>query len=176
MGNLDDGDCVPAFVSHIEMVHGLAHASSWKKLLYRTGFVVPTNTLTLDDYHAYLATLGEKGNDVGVDPSNYLAYLKTRGQIKDWGSSALDEASVRETMASKVGCGLTLELTPRAYNRVYDHLPWDISPGDKPDPSLYHEVALVAYGENYGVVTWGQMKTMTPLFLNTCIRGCNWFQ
>ena len=173
LGNDIDGDCVPAAESHLEMVHNVATASTWKRLLYRTGFVVPTTTTTLDDYAAYLATVNLKpGPYQGTSVAGYLGWLKEQGKITSLENiTDLSEASIRAAMVQWTGVSLTLTLTQRAYDEWDTEKPWTLNPGEVP-ADLWHEVACVQYGQNYGVVTWGRMKTMTPGFLRACVKEC----
>ena len=176
LGNDRDADCVPAATEHLEMVHNLDATSTWKKLLYRIGFRPPHAGFTLELYTQYLATQGEKpGPDVGVVQQNWFTWLKAQGKIVDFEqitAPPITPDAIKQLMIEWKGCLLGLFLTENAYQNYWKNESWDIRVGEKPNPALNHAVALVSYhGSDYGVVTWGQMKTMTESFLTACVYG-----
>lgn len=182
------GDCVVAAYLHILMVKHLATASSWRRLLYKLGWQPPTSAFAMTTYRDYLATQGEKpGPDVGLDPASFFAWLKSTGQITDYGQTDMSagtdangltrEDRMHADMIAHDGVLLALSLTNRAYDDFYSKQPWEILPGDVPNPQLGHAVALVTYGpEMDSVVTWDRMKSMTREFTNVCVYGAWWFE
>lgn len=173
LGNDVDGDCVVAATEHLQMIHNLATTSTWKRLLYRLGFKPPSTQFTLDLYTRFLASLGETGPSTGIYPGQWFPWLKAQGIITDWQAIALDPTSVRQALLDWKGCLLALELTSYSYNNTFGNVPWEVRPGDVPNPNLGHAVALVSSNEtDYGVVTWGRMKSMTNEFFTECVNGC----
>jgi len=170
LGNDTNGDCVVAATEHLEMIHHLATTSSWKRLLYRLGFKPPSTKFTLALYNEFLKSQGQAPN-TGIDPANWFVWLKANGIITDYKQVSLD--AVEQALIDWKGCLLGLELTPTAYNGTFGNVPWEIGPGDVPNPNLFHAVALVTYNTtDYGCVTWGRMKSMTNEFFTTCAFGC----
>lgn len=178
LGNFALGDCTVAAWLHLTMVHNVAAASSWKKLLYRLGYRPPHDPFAIEEYTAYLATLNEKPSPTtGVDPASFFAWLKSLGKIKDYAQIDITgpsgEDSLHQAMIDWNGCLLALELTDCAYSNPFNGRPWMIRVGDVPDPNLGHAVALVVYGPlNDGVVTWGEVKNMTREFTKACVYAC----
>jgi hypothetical protein len=177
LGNDVNGDCVCAATEHLEMVHNLATTSSWKKLLYRLGFKPPSTKFTLELYTEFLATLGEKPPETGINPEQWFPWLLTKGIITEWQAVALDAPSVQQALIDWKGCLIALMLTDHAYQYTFTKEPWEMLPGDVPDPKNGHAVALVSYNQtDYGVVTWGRMKSMTNEFAAAypagCVYGC----
>lgn len=172
LGNGDDGDCVIAAFFHILMVRAVAAASSWKKLLYRVGFTPPTAKQAIALYAEYLATLGEKpGPTTGVVATGFLNWAQSKGLIAQWSElTVTDEATLHTAMIAETGIMLTMNLTNYAYRHFDDPVAWSIRPGDTPNPSLAHAVALVAYGpENDAYVSWGRVKSATRQFTQDCL-------
>ena len=175
------GDCVEAMFLHMMMVKATTNASSWKKLLYRLGFTPPTPTEAIGLYGQFLATQGETlAQDPGTVVTTFLEFLKSQGNIVDWGSITLtsDRAAtldkVHQAMIDYRSAGLQVELTSNAYTDFLGGTPWHISTDkfDQPDPSLQHGVALVVYGKKYStVVSWGQTKNATRAFMYLCMNG-----
>jgi hypothetical protein len=174
LGNDVDGDCVVAATEHLEMVHHLAVTSTWKKLLYRLGFKPPSTKFTVALYTKFLASLGEKGPLTGIYPGQWFPWLKAQGIITDWKEIPTDAVEIKQAMIDWKGCVLSLALTSYAYNNTFGNVPWEIrGPEDTANPNLEHAVALVTFDEtDYGVVTWGRMKSMTDQFFSTCVNGC----
>ncbi len=183
------GDCVVAAYLHILMVKHLSTASTWKRLLYKLGWQPPTGAFALTTYRDYLTTQGQKpGATVGIDPGSFFAWLKSTGQIIDYGQTDVSpgvdangltmEDRIHADMIAHNGLMLTLGLTNRAYDEpLYVSEPWSLQPGDVPNPKLDHAVALVTYGpEMDGVVTWARMKSMTRAFTQACIYTAWWFE
>ncbi len=182
------GDCVVAAYLHILMVKHLSTASTWKRLLYKLGWQPPSSLFALQTYRDYLATNHQTpGPDVGIDPESFFAWLKATGQITDYGqtdmSAGVDangltrEDRMHADMIAYNGLLLALSLTNRAYDDFYFNEPWEILPGDVPNPALGHAVALVVYGPQMdGVVTWDRMKSMTRQFVEVCVGAAWWFE
>ena len=176
LGNLYKSDCTVAAYEHIQMVHNLATASSWKKLLYRIGYVIPTTALTLEEYDEVLASLGENpASDPGVYPNTLLAWAEVKGKIKTWTQLPItvDAATtIKEAVVAWDGCIVALELTSRAYYIGNAPGEWVLDAGDKPQVNLAHAVGAVEYGPKaIGVTTWGIMKNMTYEFANATVYG-----
>lgn len=180
LGNIYLGDCVVAAIFHLVMMHNLATASSWKKLLYRVGFKVPTNGFAIEDYTEFLATLDEKpSGTMGVDPLQYLPWLVSKGIIKWWANYAISEGpsdtkmdTIHGAMVEYNGAMLLVELTERAYQAGTSPIPWTIEAGEVPDPNLAHAIADVSYGPSFdGIVTWGIMKSASSAFIQECAYG-----
>lgn len=172
LGNLNFGDCTVAAYLHVLMMHNLATTSSWEKLLYRIGFTPPTNKIAVEDYTAFLATLGERPSGTqGVDPGAFLTWRQSVGEIKGWMQlPAIDSNSLREAMIQYNGVMLSLELTNRAYSTPMGRGPWVFLQGDTPNPMLGHEIAMVAYNNNLDfVITWGYMTGMTEEFATATV-------
>ena len=170
------GDCVVAAYLHLSMVHHVAKASTWHKVLYVLGFKVPGNRLSYQDYQEFLATLDEiPSPTTGVNVPQFFNWLKARGDIKDWAEVPFTtdwNDAVR--LGTYVGDGalVTLNLTKRAWEQGTDvHKIWSLDPGEVPDPSLGHAVANVFYRKNNGVVTWGRVKEMDVDFTNVCVNS-----
>ena len=174
LGNWVYGDCVIAAWLHLTMVHNVAKASTWKKLLYRIGYRPPHDPFAVEEYTAFLATLHEKPSGTqGVDPFTFFTWLKGNNKIEDFQSIPATLDAIHAAMIEWDGCMLILNLTNRAYNIGLSHRPWILEPGDVPNPMLGHAVALVEYGpEMNGIVTWGEMKDMSNDFSNECVYAC----
>lgn len=178
MGNFLDGDCTIAAFEHIRMVKATTGASSWQKLIYQAGFRPPHTPYALEVYTQYLATLGEKPPNAGVDPASFLTWAQEHKMITAWGSINIDKTFVdangfgmrdrlHQAMINYRGVMLSVELTLNACNYYQKPQPWHIGtgPNDQPNAAFAHETALVAYTPDLDeVVTWGQMKAETPAF------------
>lgn len=189
-GNLVDGDCVVAAFEQLEKCHNVQAASTWKKILYRLGFKVPTTGMALADYTDYLATLDEKpGPTMGIDPEGFFAWAKSTGRITDWGIVLADASSplganstemVKEAMIAHRGCLIVLTLTEQSY--VSASIPggrWVTGVGSQyqPNPKLQHAIALVEYNTGWlACVTWGFLVYLSPSFFAQCVSGCYWFE
>jgi hypothetical protein len=157
------------------MMHNLANSSSWKRLLYKIGFKVPSNAFAKADYAEYLATLNEvPSGTAGIDPGSFFAWLKATGRIKDYAQvTNLSIENVHAEMISMDGVLLTLNLTQRSYNQAFSKEPWTLENGETPDPLLGHAVADVSYdATDDGVVTWGIVKSMSRAYFEACVTGC----
>ena len=179
LGNLLSDDCTVAAYLHLVMIHNLAAASSWQRLIYRLGYRVPHSPYAVQEYVDFLATIGEKAG-VGVNPDQFLAWEKEKGRILEYqyvqlnGLAAPDLLdTLNQAMIDWNGCLITVALTNRAYDEGTLRGAWHLEPGDVPNQNLEHAVALVAYGPRMeSVVTWGEMKDMTRPFTEATINGC----
>lgn len=182
LGNAVDGDCVVAAWLHLTMIHNLAAASSWKKLLYRLGYRAPHSAFALKEYADFLLTLNEVPSPTqGIYPEQFFAWLKATGRIVDYQQvplglqgSAGNEDVIRQAMLDWNGCVLGIEMTPRVYAEgVTPGVTWDLLPGDVVSPKLGHAVAMVAFSpDRNAIVTWGLMKEMTTALTNAAVYGC----
>jgi hypothetical protein len=160
------------------MMHNLANISTWKKLIYALGFTPPSDNFAKADYKEYLATLNEVPSGTqGIDPNSFFPWLKETGRINNWQYITLVPGLVVETIHTAMvgwdGALLVLSLTQRAYNEGLSAEPWTLESGEVPNPSLGHAIASVVYGPNdFGIVTWGMMKSMSDEFCEACVYGC----
>ncbi len=174
LGNFQYGDCVIAAFEHLRMVKGVANDSSWRKLLYQTGFRPPHTPYSVEIYAEYLATQGEKpGGNVGVDPASFLAWAESKNLILGWGeiSQPKNRDSLHQAMVDYTGVLTCVELTTNSYDNWNNGKAWDVGPGpnDQPNPNLAHATALVRYGiEQDAVVTWGAVKSQTAAYTELC--------
>lgn len=180
LGNVIEGDCTVAAYEHVNMVHNLATSSWWKRLAYQAGYRPPTNQYALDEYAAFLSTLGERPSPTtGVDPNAFLTWEQNQGRITEWesydfNSNALQSANkndvIRQVTSDWTGCLIGLELTNRAYRIGNGPGAWTLDAGDTPNPHLAHAVAGVGYGlDNIIIVTWGVAKQMSNDFAAACV-------
>ncbi|MDE2472557.1 MAG: hypothetical protein KGL35_28470 [Bradyrhizobium sp.] len=175
------GDCVEAMFLHLCMVDATTSASSWKKVLYRLGFKVPTPTWAIGLYGKFLSTQGETlAQDPGTVAPTFFQWLQDTGQIAGWGALTLTAdrpatlANCHQAMIDYNGIGYTMELTPNSYTDFLGSDRWHISPNqfDQPNPGYQHAVAGVAYGPLLdGLVSWGRMKSATREFMYLCLNG-----
>jgi hypothetical protein len=182
LGNDVVGDCVPAALEHLRMAKAIAATSTWQHPLFHLGFRPPGAPYTRLLYAQYLATQGQRpGPNTGVFPGPYLDWLRAhqpRPLIIAWAPVPLDydaDLSLRQHAAQFTGCLVQFCLTPRAYDLSTTRQPWAIggtTSFDQPNPNLEHEVALVRATTDFEVVvTWGQNKSATRDFVNTCTVG-----
>lgn len=178
-GNYVWGDCTVAAYMHIVMVHMLASSSSWQRLLYRLGFNPQIDLKPVEEYTQFLATLNEKPSGTqGVDPGQFLAWEQSRGRVTEWQFIQVHtggnmEDIIHQAMVDWEGTILCLDLTLRAYNNGTNRGPWELEPGDTPDPTLGHSIALVEYGPKYNdIITWGINKRMSYPFTEATVYGC----
>jgi len=181
LGNFNYGDCVEAAVMHIFMLKAVSTASTWRKLLYRTGFVVPTTAYTVGLYAEWLATQGQTlKQDPGTVPGPFLEWLKTEKRlIIDWGNvnyqaSTGGEDRLHSALVNYVGLLVTMALTREAYDKGVVRSVWHIGPDalNQPDQSLQHAVAEVGYGKKFDLfVSWARVKRATRAYSAACING-----
>ncbi len=177
-GNIDHADCVVAAYFHIEQFKNVAKGSSFKKLIWRAGFHVPTNTDALDQYVAYLTYIGDKPTaNVGVSVAGFLNWqehslgnVAAWSQIDTWSPGAEDR--LHQAMIDFRGVILAGDLT---LNAVNTRKMWTTgtSAADQPNANFGHAVALCRYvtGQFDEVVTWGYRQRMTPQFSRFAFDG-----
>lgn len=168
LGNDTYGDCGPAATMHNLMAKAATAG------VYEADFVLPTDQSTESLYFAYGIAQGEPGPqpDQGVDNATWLKYLFDQGVIE--GYAQLDPANsdeVHEAMITFNGVITGVQLTDDAEQLFAEHQPWTTAQGETADPSLGHDILLVAYdanGETY--VTWGALQPSTAGFDAACVQ------
>lgn len=178
LGNDRFADCTVAAYLHLCMVHNLAAASTWQKLLYRLGYRPPHDPFAVELYTEFLSTLSEKPSGTqGVDPFTFFTWLKSKGIIEDFAqidiTGSNGEDAIHQAMVDWNGCLLVLLLTTYAFDNYWNGKAWDMRPGDVPNPALAHAIALVEYGPlQDAAVTWAQIQSMTRAFTKACVYAC----
>ena len=176
LGNLTNNDCTVAAYMHLTMVHNLAAASSWQRLLYRVGFRPPHNAYATAEYVDFLRIHGMPRSS-GVDPAQFLAWEQSKGRVLDYQTIDISgpdpNAAIRQAMVDWDGCLLALEMTEEAYQIGTSRGAWILKAGQVVEPTLAHAVALVAYTPTMNAfVTWGIMKEMDVAFTNAAVYEC----
>jgi hypothetical protein len=171
--NQIDGDCVCAATGHNSDCKGTTLASRWQNIKYLLGFKPVTAHFTLGLYTSFLKSLGEApGPDMGVNCQQWFPWLKENNFIVEWGMVNYKTTALKQAMIDYRGVVLTLSLTPNAYQNFPSGEPWEVGPGDQPDPSLGHAIMLCEYTpELLTSVTWGRLQSMTYDFWKTCGNG-----
>jgi hypothetical protein len=109
------------------------------------------------------------GLDNGVDLGDWLLWLFKQGQIEGFLKLELDDldAALQTFDAVVVGVNLNAE----ADQQVENNQPWDVGPGDEPDPNDGHAIqylkALSAAGP-FGWATWGIDQPSTLAWKQAC--------
>ncbi len=173
-GNIAYEDCVIAAAYHIEQFKNVAKGSSFKKLLWRLGFHVPTNQMAIKEYGTYLASQKSPPN-AGVVASTYLNWKVARGDFAAWSQvdtwSQGSEERLHQAMIDFRGVILAGDLT---LNSVNTRQTWTIgtSSADEPNPNFGHAVALCHYTPQFDeCVTWGYRQRMTREFRSLVFGG-----
>jgi hypothetical protein len=152
------GDCGPCVCP--------MHADMLTAVL--TGLGLPGNTMTSDQVVTlYFQYTG--GQDTGVDLGDWLLWLFQQGLIEGFVAIPLAQMDAALGYFNVVVTGVNLN--PNADQQVTDNVPWDVGPGDMPDPSEGHAV-LYAEAQSasgpYGWITWGQVQPSTHAWKVAC--------
>lgn len=181
LGNFVEGDCTVAAYYHVVMAKN--RQRSRRGWLYRLGFSVPGTPYALEEYAAYLATIGESPSpSTGVGEEGWLDWQKSNGLVVEWAqvkpvlsSDPRDfETRIREAMVDYGGAMMAGYLTQRAVAASGPRVVWTTGPDaiDTPNPSFSHSVALLATtAERDYCVTWGKWQPMTLDFRAACFPG-----
>lgn len=167
------GCCGPAATDHINMCKTLAGAlasgydaaNAITAAAAVSGQLLPGAPGVLPAYFAYGIAQGEPGPDPdeGVDNDSWLAYCFKQGWI-DW-YCQLDPTNANEIrwgVNEAKGVLLGVELNDQAEQQFENDQPWNVGPGDEPDPNEGHDIAVVKYGQpGLEVVTWGALQHTT---------------
>jgi hypothetical protein len=170
LGNDEWGDCVWAGAGHETM------------LLSKLGGAEADFTAQ-DVLSAYEAVTGFKpgagppgGNptDNGTEPRLAYGYRRETGIVDARGSThkigayvKLDRGSLEHVyqavyLFDVVGIGF--KFPEYAMRQFHAGEPWDVIPGQEPDPKDGHYVPCIGKRENIEVVTWGALQQMTVAF------------
>ena len=152
------GDCgVAAVPGHADMLTAAL-----------VGLDLASNTLSSDAIVSlYLQYTG--GQDIGVDLGDWLLWLFQQGKIEGFVAVSLPELDAALAYFNVVVTGVSLN--PQADAQVENGQPWDVGPGDEPNPQEGHAIlydeALSPTGP-YGWITWGQFQPSTAAWRNAC--------
>jgi hypothetical protein len=152
------GDCGPCAVPlHADM---LAAALC--------GLPLGHNTMTSDEIvDLYLEYTG--GQDTGVDLGDWLLWLFQKGYIEGFVKLSLAEMDAALAHFNVVVVGVNLN--PQADQQFATGFPWNVGPGDEPDPSEGHAVLFVYRGSptgTAGYISWGQQVIATGAWQAAC--------
>jgi hypothetical protein len=153
------GNCGPCAVP--------AHANMLTAALCK--LPLAANTMTSDQVVSlYLRYTG--GRDTGVDLGDWLLWLFQQGLIEGFvklpGLYDLD-AALSHFNVVVVG----VNLNPQADAQCEAGQPWDVGPGDEPDPSEGHAILYVYRQSPTGLaeyITWGQRQFATAAWQTAC--------
>jgi hypothetical protein len=109
------------------------------------------------------------GQDVGVDLGDWLLWLFGKGLIKGFVKLQLSEMDAALSLGLVVVVGVNLN--PQAYAQVQNGQPWDVSPGDEPDPQDGHAIDYIKAESATGSRTWaswGQQVESTYAWYQAC--------
>jgi hypothetical protein len=136
---------------------------------FPASFHLPSDTNTQDWYAALQTFMGVvpplPGN--GVDNLTMLKWLydATGGllpkgdDVEEWAFAELNATNpdaIRAAMLNFRGVLVGCSLTDQAENEFNNSQPWEVTPQEQPDPSMGHDILLVAYDQlSYKFVTWG---------------------
>lgn len=152
------GDCGPCAVPmHANMVTAVLAGLELSKYAMTSDQIV-----TL-----YLEYTG--GQDTGVDLGDWLLWLFQKGLIE--GFVKVDLADLDAALATFDVVVVGVNLNPEADNQVNAGQPWDVSPGDEPDPSEGHAILLgkaVSPSGPFMWGTWGQWQESTLAWKEAC--------
>lgn len=109
------------------------------------------------------------GQDVGVDLGDWLLWLFKKGLIKGFVKLRLEEIDDALSMGLAVVVGVNLN--PQADDQVDEGKPWDIGPGDQPDPEDGHAILYIKANAQDGErawASWGQQVISTYRWYLAC--------
>lgn len=153
------GDCGPCAVP--------AHSGMLTAVL--TGLPLAANTMTSDQVvDLYFSYTG--GQDTGVDIGDWLLWLYQQGLIE--GFLKLELAEMDAALATFDVVITGVDLNPDADGQFSDGQPWDVGPGDEPDPDDGHAILyLVAQSASgpYAWCTWGAIQPSTLAWKQGCV-------
>jgi hypothetical protein len=153
------GDCGPCAVP--------AHANMLTAVL--AGEELAANTMTSDQVvDLYFQYTG--GQDVGVDLGDWLLWLFQQGLIE--GFVAVDLAELDNALGLLDVVVVGVNLNPQADAQFSAGQPWDVGPGDEPDPNEGHAILFAradAAGGPFGWISWGATQPSTEAWKAACV-------
>lgn len=172
LGNTQYGDCGPAATMHCRMAKALVSVANGVPC-YQSSFAVPTTAVTEQLYFNYGKAMGEQGTkpDQGVTNRTWLQYLYDQHIIEWYGElDTTDPDEIHAVMLACKGVLVAVELTQDAETLFAEHKPWTVAGGEQPDPTMGHDILLVAYGPVADTfVTWGALQQATVAWDSACI-------
>lgn len=163
LGNDEHSDCVPAAVEHGRMAKA-SRASIEIAGAAVAGGDPEATAYTLNLYDGYLRAQGESiDSDPGVVIADYLQWGYALGLWEGFAwIDPRDPARLHQDMLDFGGVLLGVDLAPDAEQRFEQHVPWDVTATEQPDPNAGHGVWLIAYSpQGETVVTWGAEQQAT---------------
>lgn len=155
------GDCGPCAVpDHADLLTA--------KLTNLPGFVQMTSDEVVDLYLQYT-----HGQDVGVDLGDWLLWLFRQGRIDGFVKLGTDAATMDAALALFNVVVVGVDLNDQADNQFSNGQPWDIGPGDGPDPNEGHAILRLgsAGGDGHDLwCTWGAVQPSTAAWSAACVQ------
>jgi len=135
-----------------------------------TGLAVTDYTMTSDEIVTlYFEYTG--GQDTGVDLGDWLMWLFKKGLIKGFVKLNLSDMDAALALGFAVVVGVSLNRL--ADDQVIQGVPWDVGPGDEPDPNEGHAILRLAAESATGNRTWaswGQRVISTYDWDQACVQ------
>ncbi len=164
-----------------------AHANMLSAVL--AGLAVAPNTMTSDQvvtlYFTYQAELAgitwrppatgtwiaPTGLDNGVDLGDWLLWLFQQGLIEGFVKVPLAELDAALATFGVVIVGVNLN--PQADQQFSNGQPWNVGPGDQPDPTMGHAILYLAAQSPSGPFewcSWGATQPSTLAWKQGCVQ------
>ena len=157
-GNDQFGDCGPCAVP--------AHADMLTAVL--VGEPLADNTMTADEVVALYMEY-TNGQDTGVDLGDWLLWLFNRNIIEGFVKVGVEHLDTALYHFNVVITGVSLN--PQADAQFTNGQPWDIGPGDEPNPQLGHAILYLKADTANGPFawcTWGKTQPSTAAWKAAC--------
>ena len=109
--------------------------------------------------------------DQGVDLGDWLLYLFQQKLIP--GFVKLDLSTVDEALTAGFAVILGVVLNTQADNQFGNGQPWDVGPGDQPDPNEGHAIQYLGAASPSGPFqagTWGAIQPFTLAWKQACLQ------
>lgn len=158
-GGNPGGNCGPCAVPY--------HADEMARKLWS---ITDSTTEWTSDKIMELYLRYNNGQDNGVDLGAWLLWLFQQGYIEGFVKLSLDEMDAALDTFYAVVVGVSLN--PQADQQFTNHQPWDIGPGDEPDPNSGHAILyLLAQSPTgpYEYCTWGAGQPATKVWRDGCV-------